>query len=532
MAEDMGGRVNRIRDSVKHRFQHFRRDTRAGATSLVAASAAAMVVGAGVLVGDYMWMMDQRDRMKASTDAGAIASAIGMFEVLRDDPDITDENLTATVRPRVETYVAANFADLPEDQYREAIGSLELDLRLNRPQTTSTVKVRANWGGPLLSHVFPSFGEGLLEAWAHTASSSEALVPPLEVVLAIDVSSSMNTIIPVDGQSRLSAVKDAAIALVDTLAPDRNSGVAIGIVPWNYRVGLQQREASRWETEGWAQYPRSRNFRQPYLMSYGRSGPPEVQDLPPRPFEWDGCLDLDRIVSGTLGDLPETEDLFSHPSNLPVAFPIYPSHPATAYKCQRPPAPPDFQQQECYEQTNEGAQGTQRTDIFDPQCSNVRGFMAPLNTDTAQIKRDIRAMRGSGSTQSSMGVIWAQNMLTYEWSDVWNTPPHPLNPDAPINAKMRKVIVLLTDGSDGTSVDIERFDACRAAKAQGTEIYTISAFRGNNTYRENLLRSCSSEDVYPDRDFHFRAANKQQIIDAFSEISLELSAIRLTEIRR
>ena len=287
MTEDMGGRVSRFCDSAKHRFRHFRRDTRAGATSMAAAGVAAMVAGAAVLIGDGAWLEDQRDRMKASTDAGAIAAAVAMTEILRSDPTIDNARLTDELLPRAALYVAANMLDLPEEDHRTAIETLEVEVQSDRADLSASVKARANMGGTLLSRVIPLVRQDLLEVSAFAGSSSKAASPPLEMVFALDTSRSMMG-------DRLIAVKEAAQELIETLA-SRPGSIAFGLVPWSVRVKAPTSLMELWIREGWAQYPSSRRYPHTWLPNGGA----ETQDLPEQTEAWNGCMDHYRIVSGT-----------------------------------------------------------------------------------------------------------------------------------------------------------------------------------------------------------------------------------------
>ena len=66
---------------------------------------------------------------------------------------------------------------------------------------------------------------------------------PAEVVLAIDMSSSMS--LGVDGSrsvpessSRMGVVKQAARELVEMLEPSPSHRIAVGLAPWSYSVRL------------------------------------------------------------------------------------------------------------------------------------------------------------------------------------------------------------------------------------------------------------------------------------------------------
>ena len=156
--------------------------------------------------------------------------------------------------------------------------------------------------------------------------------------------------------------------------------------------------------------------------------------------------------------------------------------------------------------------------------------MVPLSADADTLVNSIRGLGVSSNTNSTQGLLWAHRMLSYDWSDVWGSGRYPLDPDAPENALLHKVIVLLSDGDDGDFV--ERYDrdvACHAAKRDDVEIYVI-AVNVLRDYTKRGLKYCSSETSYSDRRYYFEANNREEILNAFANIGLSiLPTLRLTD---
>ena len=63
-----------IMTTMSRHLQHFVRDTRAGATAFVAVAAVLMTIGGSVLISDHAALVDQRDTLKAATNAAGIAA--------------------------------------------------------------------------------------------------------------------------------------------------------------------------------------------------------------------------------------------------------------------------------------------------------------------------------------------------------------------------------------------------------------------------------------------------------------------------
>ena len=108
--------------------------------------------------------------------------------------------------------------------------------------------------------------------------------------------------------------------LVDTITADTSSTVAVGLVPWHFRVQFDQATRTRWEDNGWAQYPTRRYYPNPdrnswiiashrqleknteELSNRGWFPDPhsvtaagEWHDVPNKPGSWQGCVDQRRM---------------------------------------------------------------------------------------------------------------------------------------------------------------------------------------------------------------------------------------------
>ena len=129
------------------------------------------------------------------------------------------------------------LAHLPTDRLQRAEDTLEVILTIDRASRTVAVTAEADLGGTLFSFNLPLLGnyKGPEVTVAKAGVQSEST--PIEVVLAIDVSTSMKADLggqnynPGPGRSRMDIVKRAAKRLVDILEPDAYNRVAIGIVP-------------------------------------------------------------------------------------------------------------------------------------------------------------------------------------------------------------------------------------------------------------------------------------------------------------
>ncbi len=528
----------------------FLRDIRGGATAIVAAAVTVLTVGGTALLGDHLWLIDQRDTLKSAADAATVAATLEIDRQLAKDSAIGDAALKAAVTPVARRYVELNLAHLPEDRLLRAKETLKVTVSVNRVQRTVSVQVEADLGGTLFSRHLPLFGGDRGPETARVKAGVEAESPMVEVVLAIDVTDSMNDGLsggrnPGPGESRMAIVKRAAKRIVAVLDPDENNHVGVGIVPWNTVVRLDSAAARKWKSERWALYPAQRTYPVPFRCSC-RNCPcrnPVIDTLPASaPQPWKGCFDGHRIRSG-ISSVPEptAAALFATPSKSPFAQSYFQPDLWSSYRCraedERPASAAEYF--DCQEDEPGLAQ---------IRCDAMSALM-PLSNDSAAIERSIDLLSPSGYTHSTLGVVWAQRMLEPEWSDVWGgVGNHPADAATPESAKTRKAIVLLTDGADTycgggnwdcwrSPMTVSRTDACAAAKSRGTEIFVVAAMHPDQVSSDlgRTLRACSSES---DREFpegtrrpgtsyvFLSNATAEELEAAFADIGRQLRNLR------
>ena len=300
----------------------FLRDASGGATAIVAGAVTIMVVGASALLVDHTWLVDQRDVLKSASDAAAVAATI---ELKRLPPGTDDAAVQETLTQVAKNYVTLNLAYLPQARLTRAKETLAVAVTPNRTASTVDVAASADLGGTLFARHLPLAGSATGPATTAVAARVESLTVPIEVVLAIDVSTSMERTLSggtawwdaqsnVGSPSRMTIVKRAASQLVAVLDPRAGNRVAIGVVPWQINVRLGETARQDWVTEGWAEYPGSRHYDANYScwdQDEGVCTPTASDDtLPADPGEdWTGCLDEHRVDVQDHADLPADADL-------------------------------------------------------------------------------------------------------------------------------------------------------------------------------------------------------------------------------
>ena len=234
----------------------FLRGTRAGATAIAAATVTVMTVGGLALIVDHVWLVDQRDTLKSATDAAGIAATLEMARLLDQDSGITNGQLRDPLQTVAKRYIQINLSHLPADRLARATSTLEVKVTPDRDLRTVDVTAEADLGGTLLSkHIsfLSDAAEKIRLRRVKVQAVAEQIVHPIEVVLAIDISRSMEYC--VSGRNsrcahaeamRISIVKRAASKLVDILDPSADNQIAGRIFVLTEAPGFQGGSSLGW----------------------------------------------------------------------------------------------------------------------------------------------------------------------------------------------------------------------------------------------------------------------------------------------
>ena len=524
-------------------------ETRAGATSIAAVGVTMMALGGAALIIDHIWLVDQRDLLKSATDAAAIAATLELQEL---SGTISDEDAETRLDPVAERYVRLNLAANLSDAARTRMAdTLDVDVDVDRSLGSVDVTANADLGGTLFSRwLYALRGPDEMNA----DSGVEGSLGATEIVLAIDTTGSMAY--SLDGSTRggpgskMAIVKQAAVDLVDVLESFPNSVIAVGIVPWTWRVRLNASTRTRWETEGWAVYPTERTYPHPTRGPPGSDRYlPETQSLPARSRlpqacrAWLGCPDM---------RLEDDKPSFSatHPSVEPFVMNYYTIHTSSpdnqyvSYQCQD------------YTRAESRDRGGEEPLCYDldsaPSGQNLCGggdirpggpwrvhpqddchhstAITPLSANLTAVRRAVRGLdSGGSSTYSSAGVAWGIRLLDSSWRDAWGDSVHPMDRTTGV----QKVLVLLTDGHDNSRHDAfrHRQAGCTAAKNAGIIVFTVAAMHPDDVGQSfaEELRNCSSATEDPDGTYVFvNNPTPEKLREAFADIVRQMVRLRRT----
>ena len=493
-----------------------------------------MTVSGGALIFDHSQIVGQRDSLKGAADAASLAATL---ELNRLPNNLTQQQIEDRIRAFARKYGILNVLANTSDPDATA-DDVEVTFVIDQNLQVVSASIEAGSSPTLLSswlHGYTGPGEVVAR------SGVEGVETTVELVLAIDQSESMNldlrgrNVGQADPDSRMSIVKQAATELVNALQPQAGGNIAIGVVPWDLMVRLDGTARGTWTTSNWAAYPGSRHYDATYQCNPVGSCtvPAADHNLPATPPTWQGCLDLHRVSQGHADIAAETQ-WFEHPGNLAFAQSIYPAQYGRSYDCLRAPAPADLRIQHCYGQDVDnlgpviGNAGPQR-------CASKRTIF-PLSTDRAAVIASIDGLAPAGdATNSGLGLLWAQRLLSSDWRDVWGDPTHPLDEGDDV----RKAIVLLTDGDDtqcgrhdpdcsSNNLGHSRASICAAVKAAGTEIFVVGAIRPADLSGELAtgLTDCSSQGERTGTYAFVGSSHAETIQAAFAEIARQLRSVR------
>ena len=213
----------------------FLRSTRAGATAITAAAVTIMTVAGVGFVSDHVWLVSQRDLLKAAAESASIAAT----QRLRSLPaGLQDAVLEADLQDVSERYVRfileenlGASAPAPTDT--------KVTIDIDRPMGIVGVDVTAPIGWQLFGSVMGGEDSGPIEI--SVGAGAEAGSGAVWAVLAIDVSRTMNQALDggstvTDAEKRINIVRAAAKEFVTAVGPDPDIPVAIGVVPWAWSV--------------------------------------------------------------------------------------------------------------------------------------------------------------------------------------------------------------------------------------------------------------------------------------------------------
>ena len=481
--------------NILARSARFARETGAavGLASVLLGSAVLMSVG---VVGDLLWVSNQKNMLEAAIDAAGIAAFKEMSALSPVATDEESKQQEDQLKATIKRYVLAN---VPQAHRAELGQSLKVDLTRGEKskEESVTVEVTAKLPGSILGK---SWGLDLGEQEVNTRLKVKRALVPVDIVLALSGSTEMRSSISKynkhyalfeqNPDSRLVAAKNAANTLVSALFLAGGGHVSVGFVPYTAVVNVGKNRS------GW-------------VDDIGKGD----KIIPPgRGFSpWEGCV-LHRA------------DHLSLATPAQAKFPSY-FHPKKRTYWM---AEADW------------------LDADGPQLFCIRTPITPLSNDESAIQQTIAdlSLWGNTGNMTHLGVQWGRRVLAPSWRVSWGGEEPEGDP--------KKVLVLLTDGTnnvgatsysaygeDGagiTGLGLQRSgerkakldqatrDHCDLARSEGIHVYGVLALPNDDPSRNaifDLLRDCTGS-----ADRVFKTGSPAKLTEAFMKIGKAVGEIR------
>jgi hypothetical protein len=370
------------------------------------------------MVSDHAVLVHHRNTLQAATVSASIAATQQMAEL---DRDLTAEETAEALEPLVRRYILAN---LPEGSRELAKGTLELAIAADRDAGVVGIDAAADLGGAIVGRYL----WGRLVERVTAASGAQRVVSPVDLVLAIDVTGSMQGSIyggtlVTEEHRRINVVRNAAQLLIKALY-DQGGGdtghVSVGLVPFNTTVNVG---ASR----------------QDWVSDLGQGH----KVIPPGFGPWRGCIEHRVPVVD-----PDDPDSLLVDPDLSLVTPAV--APFTSWFA---PSTLEFRAEEraalaaeigaAVNGENDWSADNAHEDYSgSPHSGCPRDEIVPLTNVRETVELAITNLQpwAGGGTMTHLGVVWGRRLLASEWRDTWGLP------EQATELGKQKVLVLLTDG--------------------------------------------------------------------------------------
>ena len=161
-------------------------------------------------------------------------------------------------------------------------------------------------------------------------------------------------------------------------------------------------------------------------------------------------------------------------------------------------------------------------------CPNAA--VLPLTNDKDALKAEVNSFTANGWTAGHLGTQWGWYLVSPTWNSIWPAA----NAAKPYGTQnLIKAVVVMTDGiyntayHNGTTAAQQAINLCNNAKAQGVVVYTVGFTAPKGA--ESTLMACATLDERTGKPFYYRADSQQELSDAFKDIAVKLSLLRVSQ---
>ena len=516
----------------------FWQDKRGSVAIIVALSAMLLVVIAGAAV-DFATAYYVRVSLQSSLDSASLAA--GRLDINPNDTIARkQQQLTAEARNVFN-------ANLDLSPGLVTVQPLQVDYTPPVGTTPDTVTVSVEASIPtnfLRIAGIPQF---------NLTVSSKAQRPqpgPIDLALVLDTTGSMSRVPAVDGfEPKLTTLKTAARELVEKLMAMGSPNIQLGVVPYTSYVNVNVNGALRSPVPDWVL---------PIDRDYCTAAQYQYPDRPCTSFRYDckvdgvdtpnGCVGWDCSARGKAtcastarstwsGCIGARTVLSNNPANMWANPTTNPDTYGSLDDISSPTSPKYSGQSIISVGGLAGASGT----------SICPAQIVGLTSIKQNVLNSISGLVARGETHIPTGLIWGWNVLAP------GEPYAARTADDPSLAGGRKVLLLMTDGinansprffdgalvingnttiplawRNGTKTNELTTEICNNIRADGIQIFTVLFDVPEGSDIEGILHNCASpKGTNPTQRWSFKAKNKQELLDAFRDISDELDVLKL-----
>lgn len=426
---------------------------------------ATIALGGGAFITDHIVLVEQRDTLRAAASAAGVAAT----QQLKTLPaSMSDEDVQTRLTETARAWVLANFADRSADTYTRIGDTLIVTVTPDRENGTVEVRASADLGGTVLSRHLGIAGNYAGPDRMKASAGVECFGNALELVLAIDVSLSMNKL-DLSGQRRVTVASDAARELLTTLKESACAGVSVsvGMIPWTGTVRLADPDG--WKASGWVD-----------MSHYA-----EDED-------WEGCIRMAELYEDPWPDADTAPSLGDGP-------------------------PTGVNQPQAREDNDQC--------VLAPMIP-LSNSQAAANASLSEMQDAIPSSYG---TAPHLGIAWGRRMLNPDWVTYWNSDGLPA---AVSDNLVKAIVLLTDGltaelgGVDGVRPWLNSMlaEACKRARDDGTELYAVSLLPPLHRQTQaitDLLVECVLEESRT-----FAATDRTSLEAAFGQIADRLSRFR------
>lgn len=545
---------------MRGHLRNFAFDRKGNFGVIAALLAVPLVLSVGVAL-DFSSISNQRTALQNAIDSAVLAIA-------REGKDVSDKDAALIAR----TFLDVNF-DSQSTRFKVVRDGA-------RFRVTAETKAGLNFGG-LLGY----------DAWpVQATATADIAYASYEIALVLDTTGSMKG-------GKLAGMKDAVLGLIDNMSAQvkDEDKLKFAVVPFAAFVNVGPEYGPKFVKKGkkgqqiaetgakWLDLTATAEVPQSEL-STGASRFQLYQNLGKK---WPGCVETryaagkDLDVDDTTPDPAEPETLFV--PTFAVDEPDMPGYPNSYIKSDAKPNDDSVAQKKkrwakygvetdaAGNPLNGGLLGAVTGLLLDPLtgietvlldplaalevASNKKGPAAgcdvqpitPLGSDYKKLKKDVKSLSASGTTNIMEGVAWGNRVLS---------AGEPFTQTQSVAKKIERIMVVLTDGSNvfgnnatdlGSSYSSNGYlvdgrlgitvggssatnklmnertlKACDIAKASGIEIYTIR-LEEPNVATGDMLQKCATAP-----DHYFDVPSRTQLDEAFGSIKESITRVRIS----